>query len=128
MTQPDESRKLILVADDDASSLEVLRSVLNVLGYQALTAGSGAEALALARTHVGRVAVLLTDVMMPQMSGPELAAALAAEQPEVHVVFMSGYDERVLRTQRQFPEGCVMLTKPLMVPELRETLRVVLGE
>jgi CheY-like chemotaxis protein len=74
----------------------VLRLVVNVLrqaGYTVLGCATGAEAIALARAHVGTIDLLLTDVVMPDVRGPEVARQVAALRPGVGTLFMSGFDD-----------------------------------
>ena len=86
----------ILVAEDDDGTRATVARVLQRLGYRVLLASDGDQALRLASEHRGQVDLLLTDVMMPGMSGPRLAARFSELAPDVPVVFMSGYPEDAL--------------------------------
>ena len=87
----------ILVVDDEVSLRSVMRRTLLRAGFEVLLAEDGARALALASSHAGPIDLLLTDVVMPGLSGPELARRLRQERPEIGVLFVSGYsfDENV---------------------------------
>src|SRR5437773_2673225 len=86
----------VLIAEDEAPLREVLKSTLEHAGYNVLNAGSGTDALDLCSRHEGPVHLLLSDVIMPAMDGPELARRLRGSRPGLRVLFMSGYtDERL---------------------------------
>jgi CheY-like chemotaxis protein len=80
----------VLLAEDEDSVRQLVRRVLQAQGYHVLAAASGAEALRLADEHDGPIPLLLTDVMMSGMSGPELAGTITARRAELRVLFMSG--------------------------------------
>ncbi len=84
----------VLVVEDDAGIRAVVVSMLECLGYSVVTASTGREAVELLRRAQPAVHVVLTDVVMPQMSGPELVDRLRAVRPDVKVLFMSGYPHR----------------------------------
>ena len=117
----------ILVVEDEAPVRAVTRQLLERNGYRVLEAGDGAAALALidggAETHVD---LLLTDVVMPGMSGRELADQLKARRPDLHVLFMSGYtDDAVLRHGVLEP-GLAYLEKPFRPAALLSKIRQVM--
>jgi two-component system cell cycle sensor histidine kinase/response regulator CckA len=86
-----------LVEDEDVVR-DLARRVLSDYGYDVLEARQGKEALALSELHAGPIHLLLTDVVMPKMSGRELAQNLQALRPDMPVLYMSGYnDDKVLR-------------------------------
>jgi len=91
-------RETVLVAEDDASVREVLAEALTQLGYRVLRAPDGQAALEIARAQAGTIDLLVTDIVMPGMTGQELAQALATDRPGVGVLFISGYtDDAVVR-------------------------------
>jgi len=101
-TKPEErprGTETILVAEDEEALREAACDYLGSLGYTALAAGSGKEALSVASQHVGPIDLLITDVVIPGgMSGRELAQMLASLRPHLKTIFMSGYtDDAVLR-------------------------------
>lgn len=81
----------ILLVEDEAAVRHVATRILSLLGYRVLEAADGAAALALAESQLDTIDVIVTDVMMPHLSGPELARALRRRNPRLPVVFMSGY-------------------------------------
>jgi CheY-like chemotaxis protein len=114
----------ILLTEDEAPLRSVLRSVLTDAGYVVLTAGSGLEALEIAARHEGPIGLLLTDVVMPGMRGPELAKKLRESRPTVRVLLMSGYADD--RLGDLGPEGTI-LAKPFSADLLTERVRQALG-
>ncbi len=92
----DSGRATILLAEDDDGTRAVVARVLQRLGYAVLLAPDGLQALRLAEVHGGEIDLLLTDVMMPGLTGPQLAARLHAVQPGIPVLYMSGYPEDAL--------------------------------
>jgi two-component system cell cycle sensor histidine kinase/response regulator CckA len=90
--------EIVLLVEDDEQVRTVSRGILRRSGYQVLEARNAGEALLLAEAHAGTIHLLLADVVMPQVSGPNLARRLASLHPEMKVLFMSGYtDDSVLR-------------------------------
>jgi CheY-like chemotaxis protein len=83
----------VLVVEDEAVVRELIITVLTTAGYQVMTASDGAAALRLAEEHPGAIDLLICDVVMPKMSGPEVAQALLARRPAAKVLFISGYSE-----------------------------------
>lgn len=88
------SAETILLVDDSASIRALARLILEDEGYVVLDAGSAAEAIEVAAHHVGDIRVLVTDVVMPHVSGPELAQALACTRPELKVLYISGFSSQ----------------------------------
>lgn len=113
--------------EDEESLRAVVQEMLESLGYAVLAAGSSNEALALARSHPGRIDLLLTDVIMPpSLDGPELALELAGMRPEIKVIFMSGYPAGSIAPQGELKPGTVLLPKPFSLRLLAAKLREVL--
>jgi two-component system cell cycle sensor histidine kinase/response regulator CckA len=81
----------ILIVDDDPNTLKLITKILSPRGYQLLTATSGEEALALATTVDTDIDLLLTDVVLPEMNGRDLAHEFLASRPHAKVLFISGY-------------------------------------
>ncbi|HSS49167.1 MAG TPA: ATP-binding protein [Thermoanaerobaculia bacterium] len=120
----DRGSETILLVEDEDEVRTVLNQILVSKGYRVLQASSGEEALILSRLHRGAVHVLLTDVTMPEMKGPELAQRLRAERPQTRVVFMSGYNDEELSDGG--PASPVCLQKPFSPQVLGEALRAAL--
>ncbi|MBW8876677.1 MAG: response regulator, partial [Acidobacteria bacterium] len=114
----------ILLVEDEDEVRTVLNQILVSKGYRVLQASSGEEALILSRLHRGAVHLLLTDVTMPEMKGPELAQRLRGERPQTRIVFMSGYNDEQLSDGG--PDSPICLQKPFSPQVLGETLRTVL--
>lgn len=115
----------ILVADDEPLVLSLARVILCNHGYQVLLARDGKEALDL-HQQTGHVDLLLTDVIMPAMTGPELAHALKQEVSDLRCVFMSGYDREQIQTQGVADIGCDFLRKPFTPQALLKIVRKTL--
>jgi len=125
---PAGGNETILIAEDDASILALVSSILQPLGYNVLAAGSGSEALKLASQADTRIDLLLTDVVMPGMGGKELSGFILEKYPEARVVFMSGYTDETLVQQGVEQQYCTYIQKPLMATALARKLREVLDE
>ncbi len=117
----------ILVVDDEESMRSIMTDFLTQLGYHTLSAPDGREALQLAEQHSGKIDLLLTDVKMGGLSGPELAEALLKKRPEAKVIFISGYPEESLAPNGVLRPGIVLLQKPFTMKLLSAKLREVLG-
>jgi len=108
---------VLLVEDEDALR-EVSRRILAGAGYTVLAASNGREALALAAEHDGTLDLLLTDVVMPHMHGPELALQIEAARPGTPVIFMSGFAEPILDSGGHVTAGAALIEKPFSAPTL----------
>ncbi len=113
----------VLLVEDEAGVREVARNVLARLGYQVLVAPDGDEALALAARHQGPLHLLVTDMVLPSLSGREVAESLRARLPECRVLYMSGHPE-VLAAGLGGPD---FLPKPFSPEALARKVRQVLG-
>jgi two-component system cell cycle sensor histidine kinase/response regulator CckA len=116
----------ILVVEDDASLRRVVRAILEQAGYAVLDAGSGQDALALAGRHQGTVDLLLTDVVLPVFSGPELARRLRTSRKNLRVLFMSGYPDERLSDHEYGEFPTEPLGKPFTAEALTERVRSLL--
>ena len=131
--RPDESSleaarpRTILIVEDDAGVRKLASLVLDAQGYRILAAASGSEALALRASHAGAIDLLITDLVMPGMSGSEVARAFRAQTPPLPVLFMSGYADEVVAHDGMNPEDGAFLAKPFTPASLVATVRSVLG-
>jgi PAS domain S-box-containing protein len=116
----DRGSETILLVEDESEVRRVLHQILVGKGYRVIQAESGDEALAMARMFRGPIHLLLTDVTMPQMKGPELATRLVAERPQTRILFMSGYNDESL------PAEETILQKPFAAQTLTQTIRSIL--
>ena len=117
---------VLLVEDEDAVRA-LAREVLRRHGYVVLEARHGVEALRLAERHPDAIHLLISDVVMPHMSGSELAARLSADRPKMKVLFMSGYTDR-LGLHRDQTSGAAFVQKPFTPEALARKVRSVLDE
>jgi PAS domain S-box-containing protein len=116
----------VLLVEDDASVCNLVRAVLTSHGYTVLAAQRPQEAITLCESQAGNIKLLLTDVIMPEMSGPELSKRLTAFSPQLRVLFMSGYiDDSVVRQEIQ-EQGIAYLQKPFSPTNLARKVREVL--
>lgn len=113
----DRPRTLLLVEDEPAL-LRLTVMVLEEEGYTVLAAADGREAVAVAERHQGPIHLLLTDVSLPQMSGPQLAAALQARRPELEVLYVSGYSDSQLLSRGVREDEVHFLPKPYVPDQL----------
>jgi CheY-like chemotaxis protein len=96
-------------------------------GYTVLAAGDGVEALAAVTGHAGPIDLVVTDVIMPRMSGPELAARLRARDPKIRLLYVSGYTaDQLRRSQTDLGEDATLLPKPFTSDGLLRKVREVL--
>jgi len=113
----------ILVVDGDRPLRELTGKLLLDNGYTVLQAANGTEALRLSIEHSGRIDLLLTDVLMPGMDGPELAERVVYQRPETRVLLMSGYAAEALVCSGVRPGEVRFLAKPFSVDELEREIR-----
>jgi PAS domain S-box-containing protein len=116
----------VMVVEDTTAVLRAAVSVLQRHGYSVLSADSGRAALALLERSEGRVDLLLTDVVMPDMNGRELAARVRALFPAVKVLFMSGHDPAVVASHGVLEDCVPLIGKPFAIYELTTRVRRVL--
>ena len=108
---------VILLVEDETAVREVTHAVLLHAGYRVLESSNARDALQLARAHAGGIDLLLTDVIMPEMNGAELANELQTMQPDLVTVFMSGYAEGDV-ARRMHRTSANHIQKPFTVHEL----------
>jgi two-component system, cell cycle sensor histidine kinase and response regulator CckA len=117
----------ILLAEDEDGVRSLTREVLEKFGYTVLEAANGEEALALAGSHQGPLDLLLSDVVMPRMGGPELAQVLLRDRPALKVLYMSGYTEHPMVRRGVVDSGVAFLQKPftpsILITRVREVLK-----
>lgn len=119
-------RETILVVEDDPSVRGLVQEALRVSGYDVLVARHGIEALLTGAKHMGPIHLLLTDVAMPQMSGPEVAEKLAGVRPDIKVLYMSGYPDHPVFEQGGVKRDTAFLHKPFTPAVLTQKIREVL--
>jgi CheY-like chemotaxis protein len=118
----------ILLVDDEEPVQYVVREMLERRGYRVLVAGDGPAALRTSSEFHGDIQLLLTDVLMPRMSGLEVAKCLAVERPLIKVLYMSGYPETVVFADERMSPGRYFLRKPFLAPTLARKVREALDD
>jgi CheY-like chemotaxis protein len=116
----------VLVVEDEEQMQELVQSILEKHGYKVLSARHGKEALLVNEGHQGPIHLLLTDVLMPEMGGPELAERLMALRPGLKVIFMSGYTDNAAMIGQLLRQGFQYIEKPFTSRDLAKKVRVVL--
>jgi two-component system cell cycle sensor histidine kinase/response regulator CckA len=123
--QASQSTGTILLVEDEEMLLEIETSMLENSGYTVLAVPSGELAEAMLRKHLSEIDLLVTDVIMPEINGMELAVKLQAICPKLKVLFMSGYPADVLDRQANIKEGAHFLQKPFSMQALTSKVREV---
>jgi two-component system cell cycle sensor histidine kinase/response regulator CckA len=118
----------VLVVEDEEAVRGLAARILRMAGYRVLSAASGADALALCAEHEGRIDLLLTDVVMPQMSGRELWERLSKLRPGLAVLYMSGYTDNAIVHHGVLDPGTYFVNKPFSAAELTQKVREALDE
>ena len=114
------------MVEDEEAIREVTARILARNGFTVLTAAGGPEAIRIVDGHPGTIDLLLTDVVMPQMTGKEVAEALTARIPGLPVLYMSGYAHPALTSQGTLEAGVTLIEKPFSEPQLLAKIRDVL--
>jgi two-component system, cell cycle sensor histidine kinase and response regulator CckA len=122
-----ETRKIVLVVDDEPEIRKLVSAMVTQFGYTVLTADSGEHALTLYKNQQTPLELLITDVVAPGMSGPMLADKLSTLQPDLKVLYISGYDNTNVVQKYVIEKGHALLTKPFNVQELRTKVAELLN-
>jgi PAS domain S-box-containing protein len=125
---PVRGTETILVAEDMAGLRRLICRTLETAGYTVLPAANGTEAMALIEQHHGPIHLLITDVVMPGMSGRTLAERLAQRRPETKVLYMSGYTEDVMVRHNVLDGSSPFISKPFRMSDLTRVVRRTLDE
>ena len=123
---PATGRETVLVVEDEPGVLLLTERILRHAGYRVIPVASGGDALVLAEKEPGPIDLLLTDVIMPHMGGPELAERILASRPGIRVLFMSGYTDDALSDFTAVGGLPELLMKPFAAHELAGRVRTVL--
>ena len=117
----------VMVVEDEAAIRQLAEKMLEALGLAVIVAGTPRQAIDTAERYNGRIDLLLTDVVMPEMNGRDLAAEIRSLYPELKVLFMSGYTANVIAHHGVLDEGVHFIQKPFSKQELAEGIRRALG-
>jgi two-component system, cell cycle sensor histidine kinase and response regulator CckA len=123
---PCSGTETVLVVEDDDRVRSSVAAGLRNLGYTVLAVSSGDEAIELARAHGRKIAMLVTDVVMPKMSGKEVSVAVSKEIPGIKTLFVSGYTEAAIVSNGRLDEGINFLPKPFTPNELAKKIRQII--
>lgn len=118
----------ILMVEDDAMVLKMSKNMLEKLGYTVLTASVPADAIDLAKENAGKIDLVITDVIMPDMNGRDLADQLRALAPNIKILFMSGYTADVIATRGILDEGVCFIHKPFSIKDISLKVREALQQ
>jgi CheY-like chemotaxis protein len=116
----------VLLVEDEALVRQLTHEILRRNGYRVLEAADGVEALAVVRDHADRIDLMLTDVVMPRMSGHELVELARPVRPDMRILYVSGYSEEAIARQGQLTEGIQLLSKPFTPGVLTAKIRELL--
>jgi CheY-like chemotaxis protein len=126
---PQRRTRVVLLADDDPVVRQVVRLLIELQGDTVVEAADGPQAVACAAAHAGPIDLLLTDVMMPGLNGPEVCQMIRQVRPGLPTLFISGYFPEAVFPNRQLPAGTAFLSKPFMPEELADALdRLLAGD
>ena len=118
----------ILIVEDEPAILEIATQILKMYGYIVLAAGAPGEAIRLAREHIGEIHLLMTDIVMPEMNGRDLAKNILSIYPNIKRLFMSGYTADIIAHHGVLEDGVHFIQKPFTINDLVATVRKALGE
>ncbi len=118
----------VLIVEDEPSILELGKMMLEELGYRVLTAGTPGEAIGLAAENASDISLVITDVIMPEMNGKDMAERLLLLYPNMKILFMSGYTADMIAHRGVLNEGVNFIQKPFSIKELADKVHESLSE
>ncbi|MBI5843161.1 MAG: response regulator [Deltaproteobacteria bacterium] len=121
-------QETILLVEDEPGILKITSMMLKNQGYSVIEAGTPGEAIRLAREHAGEIHLVLTDVVMPEMNGRDLARNLMSLYPDIRCMFMSGYTADIIANQGIIEEGVNFIQKPFTLKDLSAAVRKALDK
>ncbi|MCB9652093.1 MAG: PAS domain S-box protein, partial [Deltaproteobacteria bacterium] len=127
-TLPVSGNEVVLVVEDDAAVRRLSERILRAAGFRVFSAASGGDALVVCEQEGARIDLMLADVVMPRMSGPELARRVGAQWPRIKVLFMSGYTDDALGQHGVLSPDVAFIGKPFTPVMLALKVRAVLDE
>jgi CheY-like chemotaxis protein len=126
-TPSPRGHETILLVEDEAAILKLATKMLTMQGYTVLPAGTPGEAVRLASEHAGEIDLLMTDVVMPEMNGRELARNLLLLYPNLKCLFTSGYTADIIAHRGVLVDGVHFIQKPFSIDSLAAKVREALG-
>jgi CheY-like chemotaxis protein len=118
----------VLIVEDEEAVLDLSKNMLEKLGYRVLAARKSDQAICLVQEHEDNIDLLLTDVVMPDMNGRELAGRLGSVRPGMKYLYMSGYTANVIAHHGILDQGVNFIPKPFTLKELGQKVREALDE
>ncbi len=128
MSETTADRPTVLVVDDEEDLRDIMRRMLERRGFDTLVAGDAGEALTVCREHPGPIAVLVTDLGLPGVSGGEMADRCRDLRPDMGVVYISGLPKDIAVTKGLVGADALLVKKPFTADALLQALKSVLGE
>ncbi len=125
---PQGRGEVLLLVEDEPSIMKMSKTILDNLGYQVLTANTPGEAVYLAEKNSGRIHLLITDVVMPEMNGRDLANQICTRYPNIKTLFMSGYSANVIAHHGVLDKGVQFIQKPFSKKDIAIKIRKVLEQ
>jgi PAS domain S-box-containing protein len=116
----------VLLVEDEPAILNLGKTMLKKMGLNVLAAGSPGDAIQIAKDHIGKIELLISDVIMPKMNGRDLASRIAVMFPDIKCLFMSGYTADVIAHRGVLDEGVNFLQKPFSLQDLSAKVRELL--
>ena len=117
----------VMLVEDEAQVRDLEARMLKQLGYTVLAAANGEEAMDICQSHQGRISLLVTDVVMPNMSGKQVAEAMLARRPDIKVLYLSGYTDNTISHHGILDSSVDFLTKPFSRETLSRKVRDILS-
>ena len=121
-----DGSETVLVAEDEEAVRQIIEKALDAHGYRVLSARDGAEALERASVYAGQIDLLVTDVVMPDMNGRELARRLVETRPNLRTLYLSGYTDDATLHRGVLQQGVAFLQKPFSLRMLARKVREVI--
>ena len=118
-----EGKEHLLLIEDEEQIGTLAKTALEKLGYTVMSASTGEEAIDIAREHPGRFSLIISDVIMPGMTGPEAVAEILKSQPNATTIYMSGYTDDVVLNAGVSGSEVFLLNKPFQMEELAKVIR-----
>lgn len=125
-SDPASHSETVLLVEDEEQLRRLAAMILEKCGYRVLSASGAEEALRVCAQHVGRIHLLLTDVIMPGINGRQLAEQAGAMRPDMRILYMSGYTDDVILHHGVLDPGVSFIQKPLTSRTLETKVREVL--